>query len=74
MWKFGKPETPVAGTELPIEKVVVGAQKVEQRIVHSMPQETTIRDLAVAVATTARLAGVRVRIMKGPFAMPRIRL
>jgi hypothetical protein len=70
---LGRTRDRLTGGELSVEQIIDTAQQVEDRIANNLPGEAALRDVAHAVTDAARLAQVRVRRLKRPYSVQRIR-
>ena len=73
MPRLRKSRDRLTGGELSVEQIIDTAQQVEERITSNLPGEAPLRDVAHAVTDAARLAQVRVRRLKRPYSVQRIR-
>jgi hypothetical protein len=63
----------LTGGELSVEQIIETARQIEERINERLPDEAPLRDVAHAVTDAARLAQARVRRLKRPYSVQRIR-
>ena len=65
---------PVPGTTLSLKEMIASAERVEQRIAETLPEDRDLCEVASATEETARHAAQQIRKMHGPMSLPKIRL